>query len=465
MSQTKDESVKFIEAIIKEQQELVESENKEAMHDYDVSSLSVISKCKISIALGVPFFSQLLFYLKIRPCWKTSTFAISPTTIYYNPVLATKSSKEEVNFILMHEVYHNMLMHNMERAGGRNVMTVQVDPVTKEPIKGAAPYPLYYIAADYVINWMIQSYIDESGKSQLFSRPGYCLYDNRFANMCTEEVYDILLKEMEENGQTSSFGCYGKDKNGNYKVSAGTGMADDHSKLDGEGNENDSFEWVQRTQQAIMREEMNNSSYGKKSLGEALSLLKSIVFEPPKVDWRAFIQQRVSQHFVFDKTFIPPNKRLMHMGYVFPSVTGKYVRGVLCLDTSGSMVDDDTLSNILKEFEGIMNQFNNYKLDVLSCDTEITNHEIFEHGRRISDYEENIKNIAKGGGGTDFRPFFEYLKENIHDQLDFIVIGTDGYGSFPDIEDVPSRVDVIWLDITNNVKYQDRYPFGTVVQI
>ena len=66
----------------------------------------------------------------------------------------------------------------------------------------------------------------------------------------------------------------------------------------------------------------------------------------------------------------------------------------------------------------------------------------------------------RGGGGTDFRPGFEYMEKH-GIETDLIIYFTDGYcNSFPDNE--PDAI-VIWA-IYNGVK-DFKPPFGDVLHI
>ena len=71
--------------------------------------------------------------------------------------------------------------------------------------------------------------------------------------------------------------------------------------------------------------------------------------------------------------------------------------------------------------------------------------------------------VPVGGGGTDFRPFFEALEERqigpFDEQAHLAVYLTDGFGCFPDTEpDVP----MLWLAPTGS--FGD-FPWGDVARL
>jgi predicted metal-dependent peptidase len=87
------------------------------------------------------------------------------------------------------------------------------------------------------------------------------------------------------------------------------------------------------------------------------------------------------------------------------------------------------LKDFLAEVAGIMEQFPNYRIHVLSFDTQVYNPQQFD--------SENLDDITgyeiQGGGGTDFDSVFQYFKENEIEPKRHIMF-TDGYpnGSWGD---------------------------------
>jgi predicted metal-dependent peptidase len=100
----------------------------------------------------------------------------------------------------------------------------------------------------------------------------------------------------------------------------------------------------------------------------------------------------------------------------------------ISIDASGSMLDR-MLKDFLGEVAGIMEQFPNYRIHVLSFDTQVYNPQQFD--------SENLDDITgyeiQGGGGTDFDCVFQYFKDNEIEPKRHIMF-TDGYpnGSWGD---------------------------------
>jgi predicted metal-dependent peptidase len=79
----------------------------------------------------------------------------------------------------------------------------------------------------------------------------------------------------------------------------------------------------------------------------------------------------------------------------------------IALDASGS-ISERMLKDFLAETQGIMEQFQSYKIHVLTFDTNVYNPVQYDSDNldNMCDYE------VSGGGGTDFDCVFDYLKEN-----------------------------------------------------
>jgi len=89
------------------------------------------------------------------------------------------------------------------------------------------------------------------------------------------------------------------------------------------------------------------------------------------------------------------------------------------------------------------------KIDLITADAKIQSHKVFLPGEAL-EYE------ISGGGGTDFRPVFEFIDQEINYPT-LLLYFTDGDGRFPDVE---ASYDVLW--VMPEVK---DVPFGEVVSL
>jgi len=132
-----------------------------------------------------------------------------------------------------------------------------------------------------------------------------------------------------------------------------------------------------------------------------------------------------------------------------PKRTGEVV---MVLDTSGS-VKDSTVTKFLGEVERIMAEVKPERLCLLGADRTVRTALILTEG-------DPMPTTLGGGGGTRFKPAFDWVAENCGSP-DVLVYLTDGLS--PDLTTLPP-VDypVLWL---STVKKPDAYPFGDVISV
>jgi predicted metal-dependent peptidase len=123
---------------------------------------------------------------------------------------------------------------------------------------------------------------------------------------------------------------------------------------------------------------------------------------------------------------------------------------VVGVDTSGS-IGNKELAAFFGEMRGILDDVRPTRLVVIWCDAKVHKVDYIEDSNEVNTLKPH------GGGGTDFRPVFDYIWE--HDlNPDALVYLTDGMGSFPD---KAPNYPVIWGNIYKGMKY----PWGDVVDV
>ena len=158
----------------------------------------------------------------------------------------------------------------------------------------------------------------------------------------------------------------------------------------------------------------------------------------PKMNWRELIRQHIESMFKSDFSWMRPSRRSWHMDAVLPGmIPGTKIEVMVFIDTSGS-IGAKQLKEFLSEIQGIMSQFEEYKVHVACFDTVVHNPVIFtsENMEDIGNYE------PAGGGGTDFDSMFDWMKDN-DIQPARMVVFTDmcPFGSWGD----ENYTDVLWI--------------------
>ena len=121
------------------------------------------------------------------------------------------------------------------------------------------------------------------------------------------------------------------------------------------------------------------------------------------------------------------------------------LKAVLAVDTSGSTHAD--LPRFASELSNLLNSFGNYELQVICCDAKIQS---VENYSSVAPFDGN-KFVFSGGGGTSFKPVFEYLKTQ-NEAPDLLIYFTDGIADVPEKPTYP----VMWVitpDGRNNIPW------------
>lgn len=428
----------------------------------DADAIERIIMSRISLLLNKPFFGNLATRLILRNAdeW-LPTAATDGRYFYYNSRFIMSLRPKEVDFLVGHEVLHVVYDHMGRR-------------VDRHP-------QLWNIANDYLVN---QDLVDEN-VGELITTVGV-LYDKKYKGMGSEEVYEILYakakKQQEENDKNKQKGDgEGQGEGMGQGQGEGTGNApsdkdiedafgdlldkvlDEHMKedngLDDEDENSDGkgtsgpvpmTDAERRALKDEVREAVMQAAE-QAGAGNVPGSVKKMINDltEPKIDWRELIAQQIESIVKSDYTWQRPSRRSWHMDAVMPGQKpGETIDICVAVDSSGSTAG--MIKDFLGEINGIMEQYEDYKIHVWCFDTHVHNPKIFNHDNSedMSDYE------VMGFGGTDFEVSFDWLKEEDIEPEKLIVF-TDGYpvGGWGD----PDYCDTVWI-IQGNTNIEP--PFG-----
>ena len=260
-------------------------------------------------------------------------------------------------------------------------------------------------ACDYVINLIIDDIRMRSGGFITLPKGG--LLDERFRNMDSQTVYNILREEKDEQNP------------GNGEDGGDQGF-DDHDWESGKGMSQEEIEQVgKEINQAIRQGQLMAGKLG----GNQSRALGSLI--EPKVNWREQLREFVSSTAVGKdiSTWQRVNRRWLQHGIYMPStITENVGRIVVAVDTSGS-IGGAALNAFLSEVQGICVNTKPEKVDLLYWDTDVAAHEVYTQ-EQLDKLTSSTK--PAGGGGTDVTCVAEYLKDN-QIKPECVIVLTDGY--------------------------------------
>jgi len=184
-------------------------------------------------------------------------------------------------------------------------------------------------------------------------------------------------------------------------------------------------------------------------LGGAMARLVDHMLEP-QLPWRNLLAHYITSVARDDYSYTRPSTRRGDPA-VFPSLRSGQINLVVALDTSGS-ISDAEIAEFLNEIDAIKSQVR-ARVILQACDAALC-----EDGPWYYEpWEEfSLPREIKGGGGTSFKPVFEWLEQQ-DQQPDLVVYFTDADGEFPKTEPVCR---VLWL-----VKGRGRVPWGQRLQL
>ena len=362
----------------------------------DAASREKLITARIALLMKAPFFGNLATRLKLVNADKwCGTAATDGRNLYYNSEFIKKLPQKQVEFLVGHEVLHLVYDH-MGRNGDRDRR-------------------LFNIAADYCVNSDLkQQRIGE------FIPVG--LYDKKFDGWSSEEVYDYLYENAEKIDIDDLVEQLLDEHLDGDEEGEGSGQGD--SDEEGQGGRPSKLSADERKQ---LRDEIREAVLQAAEAAGAGNLplgVKRMInsLTNPQMNWREIIQQNIQSLVKNDYTWMRASRRSWHMDAVMPGTNfAETIDVCLTIDASGSMTDE-MLRDILSEVKGIMQTFDDFRLQIWSFDTEVYNYTVFT--------PENIDDIdtweVEGGGGTMFECNWEFMKAN-EIEPKFFIMFTDGY--------------------------------------
>jgi predicted metal-dependent peptidase len=369
---------------------------------------------RVGLLLRASFFGNLATRLKLVNAdeW-CSTAATDGRHFYYNSRFIDMLKPKEIEFLFGHEVLHCVYDH-FGRRGDRDPM-------------------LFNVANDYAVNGDLKKH-----RVGEFITSVPCLYDSKFEGKSSEEIYDILYENAEKINVADLIDKLLDDHLDGEGDGEGEGDGDD-KKGKGKGRPKLSEEERQKIKDEI-KEAVLAAAAASDGAGNLPAGVKRLIQDmtAPKMNWRELLRMQLESTIKSDFTWMRASRRGWHMDAVMPGMKNDELIDIaIGIDASGS-IDERMLRDFLAETQGIMDQFQSYKIHIFTFDTRVYNPAQYNSDNldSICDYE------VKGGGGTDFDAIYDYLKE---EQIEpkRLVVFTDGYpfGSWGD----ENYADTVWI--------------------
>ena len=357
-----------------------------------------LTTARVGLLLKAPFFGNMATRMQLIEAddW-CPTAATNGRAFYYNTKFVEKLSVKKLEFLFGHEILHCVFDH-FGRVGSRDRQ-------------------LSNIAQDYAVNQIL---VDERIGDKI-TEVQIC-YDSKYRGKAWEEIYDELWEKAEKITMPELMKQLGD-------------MLDEHIKEgDGQNGEGDGDKegkgkrpGMSKEEAQAIKDEIKNAmiqSAAAAGAGKTPAGIQRMIknLTEPKMDWRQLVRQEIQSIVRNDYSFTRPNRKSMHSGAILPGMKEATTIDVaISIDMSGSIGEVDA-TTFLSEVKGIMDQYEDFKINLWCFDTDIYNHQEITHdnSNELTDYE------PQGGGGTDFEVNWTFMEENGIRPKKFIMF-TDGY--------------------------------------
>ncbi|EPR35662.1 putative metallopeptidase domain containing protein [Alkalidesulfovibrio alkalitolerans DSM 16529] len=399
------------------------------------SAVERLARARVELLMRAPFFGVLALRLRLAEDSACAGLWTDGKTLAVNPDRLNRLSDDELVGAVAHEVLHLALAHHLRR-GGREASR-------------------WNAATDYAVNPLVQ----EAG----FRLPTGRLFNASYARMAAEDIYESLPgaePEQSRQGRGKRPDEPGDDVPKDTAHDQAAVLADQEADPGGVGEVRDfpdrdeaAREAEQRLWGLALREAMHAAG-GLARMPERLA--RVIAARLPgggRIDWRQELARFLEESARTDYLWTMPNRRYLPSGVVLPGLSGRRMgRLTAMVDTSGS-VDRQALSALVAECLELLGEAGQeHGLRVLYVDAAVAGSEVLFPG--------DVPHPT-GGGGTSYRPGFEWLRER-GEEDGAVVYFTDGEcADFPP----PPPSPVLWVLAGDNPRFAHSLPFGRAVAL
>lgn len=385
-----------------------------------------ILSARTALLWDQPFFGALAVQLNIVDATddpRIDTMATDGRNLYFDRAFVENLTKDELIFVMAHEVLHNAFEHHTRRQN--------------------RDHRLFNVACDYAIN-------GELVETKVGKMPAQGLLEARFTGLGAEEIYRILDQERQAGG-------------GNGKGSApGGGQSNDPG---GCGGVLDAAPAHDEAALAEARVEMQTQVRQAAAIAKAAQAgklpagVQRIIDQllKPKVDWRQVLRRFVDESSTRDFSWAKPNRRFLPLGHIMPGTVSDGVSHiVIAVDTSGS-IDQQILAEFAAEIRSAFEEGAVDRITVIYADARVAHIEEFETG-------DELALNAAGGGGTAFSDTFRTIDEKYPDARAAIYLTDLLVSDFGEEPPMP----VLWGVYGDSRSFDQlagRVPFGETISL
>lgn len=467
------------------------------------SAKEKITRARISILLdsSLAFFSSLMMKKPMVVDNTIGTACTNGKVIKYSEKYIEEIDQDEIKFLICHELMHITGLHHTRREGRDPEMWNKAADYAINPILIKSGLKMHKrwlyekrfedMSAETIYRILQQEQQDkESSKpepqddqgednspeddqssqpepDQQESPENDPQDDQQESSDNTQQ--DDAGEDGEDEGQGDQQDAQGDD--GDAEGDGGDGIpSEDERGQESPQNEPQSMDFGQggvedapatsdaelEQAEAEAKQELAAAIQIAKQQGELPAYLEKMVGEmlQPRIPWQEVLSRFISDTSKSDYSFMKPNRRFSNSRLVMPSLYKEEVGGiVLVIDTSISVFSQIKLLNrFASEMQEVCSMMRS-PITVIHVDTAVKGEP------DIIEPDDTFNLVPRGGGGTDFRPPFEWLEENEVDVKCLIYFTDMECSSFPSEE---PAYPVLWARYGSDRRVP---PFGEVIQV
>lgn len=358
--------------------------------------LKLMTEDRQQLLMRWPFIGSIIIRMDLAAVRddRLETLCTDGDTIFADINFYMSLNKNERLFVLAHEVWHCAMLHFL-----------RLQRRDRERFNIACDIEIFFILREE--------------KMKVMEGP---FFDPAWEGLSAEEIYEKLPEELEE--KTPDLHLYKGDT-----IPSEDELRQEKGSEDREMVLDEDFEplLAQGTAERIRGRVIAAAQQLERTQGKLPASVSALVerLQKPEMPWAELLKQFVSSCYGGKRRWLPPARRHVWQGIYLPGMRDQTLRAVVTVDTSGSTCKDR--DKFLTELFSLMRSFGKFELTVLQCDAQVHTAESFS--------ETNLPELDgkwefQGGGGTNFVPAFEYVKEHLP-LPDLFIYFTDGHGPAP----------------------------------
>lgn len=427
-------------------------------------------RARSELVLEMPFFAHLALRLNLRPDPSCVSAWTNGSDLAFNPGYVEALPLPKLKGMLCHEVLHLACLHHTRR-GERDKSTwnracdYAINPILLdaglELPNGYLDDPRHHGKSAEEIYWDLRD-VDREEHEFVTENPNL----GEKSTPAEGASSSSISHEGEESaGERSDQTSEAQENNGNGPTPAGDGAPESRDResdpgadpgMTGEVRDADQSggahaESLHQEQEQLWSEAVSRATQRQQEAGDLPGALARLLEDrfAPTLSWHDLLQRFLSRAARNDFSWVRPNRRHLHTGLYLPGLHTEELDDVaVVLDVSGS-VDEECIQGFMAELTGMLEDFD-MTATLITCDAAVT------QVRPLTRADLPVCVTATGGGGTDFRPPFQWLGEQSRTPACLIYFTDMNCNRYPQEPDFP----VLW--VTPSIGTEEP-PFGELI--